>query len=86
MARFAWKLIAQMLIDVITSNGQEVILSYTCPHKYAQWCLRPELGELEWVIRVTGELIIECQIDINALVDGQVNSMASVLGAQFRAD
>jgi outer membrane protein len=41
------ELCAQLLSDVTTSKGQEIILSYAYPLKYGKWRIRPELG-ISW--------------------------------------
>ncbi|MEW8186746.1 MAG: efflux RND transporter periplasmic adaptor subunit [Candidatus Thiodiazotropha endolucinida] len=44
-----------------------------------------ERGDLELVIRVTGEVINDRQVALTALVDGQVNRIDTALGAKVRA-
>ncbi|MEW8050937.1 MAG: efflux RND transporter periplasmic adaptor subunit [Candidatus Thiodiazotropha sp.] len=44
-----------------------------------------ERGDLELVIRVTGEVINDRQVALTALVDGQVNRIDTALGARVRA-
>jgi RND family efflux transporter MFP subunit len=44
-----------------------------------------ERGDLELVIRVTGEVINDRQVALTALVDGQVNRVDTALGARVRA-
>ncbi|MBW9267818.1 MAG: efflux RND transporter periplasmic adaptor subunit [Candidatus Thiodiazotropha sp. (ex. Lucinisca nassula)] len=48
--------------------------------------LAVERGDLELVIRVTGEVINDRQVEITALVDGQVNRVATTLGARVGAE
>jgi multidrug efflux pump subunit AcrA (membrane-fusion protein) len=40
-------------------------------------------GDLALVIRVTGEVINDRQVDLTALVDGQVNRIHTALGARI---
>ncbi|MEW8336769.1 MAG: efflux RND transporter periplasmic adaptor subunit [Candidatus Thiodiazotropha sp.] len=44
--------------------------------------LAVERGDMELVIRVTGEVINDRQVEITALVDGQVNRVDTTLGAE----
>ncbi|MEW8584930.1 MAG: hypothetical protein AB2531_04135, partial [Candidatus Thiodiazotropha sp.] len=44
-----------------------------------------ERGDLELVIRVTGEVINDRQVALTALVDGQVKRVETALGARVRA-
>ncbi|MES9971738.1 MAG: efflux RND transporter periplasmic adaptor subunit [Candidatus Thiodiazotropha sp.] len=48
--------------------------------------LAVERGDLELVIRVTGEVINDRQVEITALVDGQVNHVATALGTRVKAE
>jgi RND family efflux transporter MFP subunit len=78
-----WRPLITLLL-ITSLSGAGAVIAFSEPVQKVK-VVRVERGDLELVIRVTGEVINDRRVTLTALVDGQVVSVDSAMGERVRA-